>query len=254
MGGGMKRVFCLLGLVALCACDRPQYDVQLLCTDGTLSNLLVDAKVYESHADLVVKRLDKELRYNTLMSIGNPGDQTWLADQLPQIDDTVSVSLPVTDMGVYELPNKVRFETVRDNLTGGVNFILWHTLDETGVFKQGYQCDVVVSPIDIAPENMSDAQLKEIKNCMNYIENQWSFVVDTPMGEGRHVFDEKTGRTMYIYEPQIKEIFGDIEPSNLFLSGLISHNKDIVHACDVAQRLHEYIQTHIDSEYIRDEK
>ena len=89
---------------------------------------------------------------------------------------------------------------------------------------------------------------------MNYIENQWSFVVDTPMGEGRHVFDEKTGRTMYIYEPQIKEIFGDIEPSNLFLSGLISHNNDIVHACEVAQRLHEYIQTHIDTEYIRDEK
>lgn len=261
----MKRIFCLLGLVALCACDRPQYDVQLVCSDGAKGQLLVDAQIYEAHADLTVKRLDKELRWKALNY-----DDTWLADhlwlynQVPQIDDSIKLELPVNENNEYEIPNKVKLDVRNNNLTGGVEFTLWHAADNNlrmndgtalpdGKYMIGAECDVVIFPINVIPENIPDAKVKEIKNCMNYIDSQlyWTSTADE---QRLQVYDEKTGREMFIGEEQIKEIFGDIKPNHFYLENIRYYGEDAMHACDVAQRLREYIQVHIDTEYIRDEK
>lgn len=245
----MKKIFCILGLIVLCACERPEYDLQLVCYDRTYGVFSVDAEIYESHADLNIKRLYKELRYNS----SHPIDDSrvyWLIDQLPQIDDVISVSLPATTSGGYELPNKLGLTTRRDTLTGGMTFTLWTGFDESGQIESGSQCQAVIAPIDMSPENIPTEQLKEIKNCMNYIGNQISWA--STLDERRiRVYDEKTGREMYIYQDQMNEIFGGIDPTHLLLQNLYMFPQDAVHACDVAQRLREYISAHIDTEYIK---
>lgn len=255
----MKKIFCILGLIVLCACERPEYDLQLACEDGAKGQLLVDAQIYESHADLTVKRLSKELRA-TAMGQNEYADNIWLGNQVSQIDDVISISLPVNANGDYEIPNKVALDIGRDNLTGGVTFTLWHMLDKNiilggteipaGESLHGSICQVVISPVNVVPDGISAEQLKEIKNCMNYISNQ--LLWDSTIDESRiRVYDEKTGREMYITEKQIDEIFNGIAPVDLMLENLSNDSENIVHACNVAQRLREYIQAHIDTEYIR---
>ena len=258
----MKKIFCVLGLIVLCACERPEYDLQLACGDGAQGQLLIDAQIYESHADLTVKRLSKELRA-TAMGQNEYAGNIWLGNQVPQIDDVISISLPVNANGDYEIPNKVELDIGRDNLTGSLMFTLLHILDKNmildgveipaGEFLSGSICQVVVLPVDVVPDGISAEQLKEIKNCMNYIENQilWD---STPDGSRIRVYDEKTGREMYIYQDQMNEIFGGIDPTHLLLRNLHIFPQDAVHACDVVQRLREYISAHIDTEYIRDDK
>ena len=261
----MKKIFCLLGLIALCACERPQYDLQLACGDGAKGQLLINAQIYESHADLTVKRLSKELRGNALNHADTwLADHLWLYNKVPQIDDSIKLELPVNENNDYEIPNKVELDITRNNLTGGVEFILWHAADNNlrmgdgtaipdGKYMVGAECKVVISPINVIPENIPDAKVKEIKNCMNYIGNQISWA--STLDERRiRVYDEKTGREMYIYQDQINEIFGGIDPTHLLLQNLYMFPQDAVHACDVAQRLREYISAHIDTEYIRDDK
>lgn len=257
----MKKIFCILGLIVLCACERPEYDLQLACEDGAQGQLLIDAQIYESHADLTVKRLSKELRA-TAMGQNEYAGNIWLGNQVPQIDDVISISLPVNATGDYAIPNKVELDIGRDNLNGGVTFTLLHILDKNmvldgveipaGEYMHGSICQVVASPVNVVPDGVSAEQLKEIKNCMNYISNQllWD---NTPDESRVRVYDEKTGREMYITEKQIDVIFDGIPPVDLMLENLSYNSENIIHACDVAQRLREYISAHIDTEYIRDD-
>ena len=84
----MKKALLLLPVLALAACDRPKYDVTLSCEDGAQGTYLVEAKVYETKADLKITRLDKKLREKEPVA-----DHLWLYNQLPLIDDTMKISL-----------------------------------------------------------------------------------------------------------------------------------------------------------------
>lgn len=253
----MKRVLFLMGMLALAACDRPQYDLQMVCEDGADGDLLVDAKIYKSHADLIVKRLDKELR-DKAQKKNNMwlADHVWLYNQIPNIDDKIELSLPVTEYGDYEIPGKIKLDLSHGSLTGGLNFTLWHAADNNltmrdcsivsdGEYMVGNHCEPVLYPKNVNKNNLS----AEDKNCLNYVGSQIS-MDDTPTEKRLRVYDEKTGREMYLGEAAINEIFRGIEPNHFYLGNMNHYPDDAKQACAVAARLREYIAAHIDAEYI----
>lgn len=256
----MKRIFCLIGLLGLCACDRPQYDIQLACEDGAKGKVLVDAKIYKTHADLVVKRLDKKLREKAM---GQDdmwlADHVWLYNQIPQIGDTIAISLPVNEYGSYELAGKIKLELNRNSLTGGQQFLIWHMSDNNltmrdgeklpnGMHMVGTTCEHIVDPVNNTPQNITN----EIKNCMNYIGSQLLYDSEpTPEAERRlRLYDENTGREMYLGESAWGEVFGNIAPNHFYLGNEHHYPEDALQACDVAARLRAYIAAHIDAEHI----
>lgn len=256
----MNRVFFLMGLLGLCACDRPRYDLQLVCEDGARGNLLVDAKIYESHADLVIKRLDKELRDKAQRKNSMwLADHVWLYNQIPNIDDKIELVLPVNKHGNYEVPGKIKLDLSHDNLTGGLNFTLWHAADNNltmrsgdriadGEYMVGTDCKPVLYAKNVNKNNLS----AEDKNCLNYVGSQTQFD-STPTETRLRVYDEKTGREMYIIgASEINEIFGGVEPHHFYLENMNYHTEDVKHACEVATRLRAYIAEHIDEEYIQE--
>lgn len=254
----MKRIFCFMCLLVLTACDRPQYDMQMVCQDGAKGHLLVDAKVYETHVDLVVKRLTKELRAKAQ---GQKSvwlaDHTWLYNQIPQIDDVIEITLPLNEADEYEVPGKMKFVLGHSLLTGGLTFTLWHATDNNltmsdgekipdGQYLVGSRCEPVLYPVDMTLKNIPDEQHKEIKNCLAYLSEQMFGDTEKEM----LVFDENTGREMYIYADTIKTIFNGMDPKHFFSENANHYPEDAQHACDIANRLREYIATHIDAEYI----
>lgn len=263
----MKRVFFMVGMLALAACDRPQYDLQMVCEDGAKGDLLVDAKIYKSHADLVIKRISKELRKKAL-SHGRGdmwlAEHLWLYNQVPNIDDEIELSLPVKDKhdGYYELAGKIDFNLGRDSLTGGRTFTLWHMSDNNltmndgevlsdGIPMKGVTCELVVDAVkDKQPEGFTS----EIKNCLNYIDSQL-FRGYTESEISYEVYDEDSGRTMYIDKENFNEAFGETEPHRFYLlNAYHSYSEDAKRACDVAARLRRYIAAHIDAEHIPEPK
>ena len=259
----MKKIFCLAAVLGLAACERPKYDFQMVCEDAAKGDLLVDAKIYKSHADLVVKRLDKELREKAL----NHGrgsmwlaDHVWLYNQIPNIDDKIELSLPVTDHGDYEVPGKVKLAMSRGTFTGGLKFMLWHAADNNltmnngekipdGEYMRGTSCEPVLYPEAVEESGLSAEQ----KNCLNYVSSQ--IFMDNIATEKRLlVYDEKTGRTMYIGAAAINEIFGTLETYHFFFCNMNYYPDDAKRACDVAARLRKYIAEHIDAEYIPEPK
>lgn len=255
----MKRIFLLMGMLALCACDRPQYDIQLVCDDGAKGQLLVDAKIYKSHADLAITRLSKELREKAQGKLWL-ADHSWLYNQIPEIDDMIEVSVPANDKheGYYELAGKIEFNLGRDDLTGGRTFTLWHmsdnnlTADNGDVLSNGTPvigvgCEPVV---DAVKDNPPAGFTSEIKNCLNYINSQL-LPGYTESEISYEVYDEKTGRTMYIDKEKFNEAFGETEPHRFYLlNAYYNYPEDALRACDVAARLRSYIAEHIDAEYI----
>lgn len=256
----MKKALLLLPVLALAACDRPQYDLQMVCEDGAHGDLLVDAKIYKSHADLAVKLLYKDLRAKARGEVWL-ADHVWLYNQIPQIDDTIDLSLPATEHGDYEIPDKIKLEMYHGGLAGGLKFELWHAVDNNLTMSDGYKilagqyrvgttCEPVLYPVDV-PEKIPMAQRKEIKNCLAYVGSQVLF--DNTATETRlRVYDEKTGREMYIGSAAINEIFGGIEPHHFYLGN--KNPEDTMQACDVAARLRAYIAAHIDAEHIPEPK
>lgn len=259
----MKNLTLLLSFLVLAACDRPQYDMQMVCEDGAKGQLLVDAKIYKSHADLVIKRLSKELRDKALKSGRGDmwlADHLWLYNQIPEIDDVIEVSVPANDKrdGYYELAGKIEFNLGRDNLTGGRTFTLGHMSDNNltmndgevlpnGMPIQGVTCKPVVDAVkDKLPEDFTS----EIKNCLNYIDSQL-FRGYTESEISYEVYDEYSGRTMYIDKEKFNEAFGETEPHRFYLlNAYHNYPEDAKRACDVAARLRAYIAAHIDAEYI----
>ena len=131
----MKKALLLLSIFALAACDnnKPKYDVLLSCEDGAEGRYLVQAKVYETKADLVITRLDKELRKKEWLA-----GHLWLYNKLPLIDDKIKMSLPAKEsFSVYEERDHVRLEMGHDNLSGGVDFSLWHASDKNLILNDG---------------------------------------------------------------------------------------------------------------------
>lgn len=265
----MKRIFCLVAVLGLCACERPKYDVQLACTDGDDGALLVNAKVYENHADLVIKRLSKDLRSKAIHANSERAvDKAWLYNQIPQIDDTIEISVPVASLpGDYWLPGKIGFDLDNDHLTGGLQFTLFHvapsgtyapggpmimkiTYDDNGDREKtttfGTKCEPVIYPIEVPTKNLTAEQ----KNCLNYVSSQAMFTDTKTLS----VYDEKTGREMHIDKSAWSHIFGHTNPEKFYVSNAALNPDDIIRACDVAARLREYIATHIDAEAIPEPK
>jgi len=259
----MKNLVLLSLVFVLSACDRPQYDMQMVCSDGAKGQLLVDAKIYKSHADLVIKRLSKELRDKALKSGRGDmwlADHSWLYNQIPEIDDMIEVSVPADNRheGYYELAGKIEFELGRDDLTGGRTFTLWHmsdnnlTMDDgevlpNGMPMKGVTCEPVVDAVE---DKLPEGFTSEIKNCLNYIDSQL-FRDGTKSEISYQVYDEKSGRTMYIDKEKFQEAFGEIEPHRFhLLNAYNNYPEDAMRACDVAARLRAYIAAHIDAEHI----
>lgn len=256
----MKRLFFFICLLGLAACDRPQYDLQMVCEDGAKGQLMVDAKVYDTRADLVIKRLTKELRAKAKgQSNMWLADHTWLYNQIPQIDDEIEVSLPINEEGIYEIPGKIKLVLNHSALTGGLRFTLWPATDNNlkmadgetvpdGEYLVGTTCEPVLYPVDVSIKDIPVEQRKEVKNCLEYLEEQLLFNGE----KGVLVFDEKTGREMNISNSVIKEMFNGIELNHFYLLNARYYPDDVKHACEIANRLREYIATHIDSEYIKE--
>lgn len=256
----MKKLALLLPVLALVACDRPKYDLQMVCEDGARGELLVDAKIYKSHANLVVKRINKELRDKARTNGMWLADHVWLYNQIPNIDDTIELVLHVNEHGDYEMPGKIKLNLSHDSLTGGLNFTLWHAADNNltmsdgekisdGKYMVGTHCNPVLYPNDVGKNNLS----AEDKNCLNYVSSQVLFD-NTPTERRLRVYDENTGREMYVGTASIKEIFGDIEPHHFYFSNMNNYPEDAKRACDVAARLRSYIAEHIDAEHIPEPK
>lgn len=262
----MKRIFCMIALMGLCACDRPQYDVRLDCSDGAGGHIQVDARVYKSNADLQITRLYKDLSIVTQSDSPYRGDHSWLYNQIPQIDDTITLRLDATESGTeYAFENKIKMDVGHDRLTGGATFILWYAPDtpatahaaelKDGEYLFGTTCTPIIDPQPQPTHNIPAAQRGEIKNCIAYISAQLTYD-STPTVRRIRVFDENTGRQMYINQDAFDQIFGDIDPTffHFYSDKWSNANKfldDVMHSCEVAARLREYIAAHIDTDYIR---
>lgn len=251
----MKKAIVLLPVIMLAACDRPQYNQQLVYENLSNDTFMVDAKIYKSHADLVVKRLNKNLR-DRARGKAKWADHTWLDVNIPNVDDKIEISMPVNESGEYEVPGKIMLSLGRDGWTGGLTFTLWEAavdaasmpdgvLFQDGKYVVGIGCNPIVYPQDVNQNNLSAEQ----KNCLNYIRSQ--LLSDYTKTEKRlRVYDEKTGREMYIGEAQWPEIFGGSHPFDFYLGGVNAYPDDAKRACDVAARMRAYIAAHIDAEYI----
>lgn len=261
----MKKVVLLLFVLALGACDRPQYDMQMVC--GSTDRLLIDAKIYKSHADLAAKRLTKDWRARARGEQLST-DHIWLYNQVPNIDDVLDITLPAGDHDEYEVPGKIKLELGHYDMTGGLYFMLWHAADNNltrddgekipdGQYTGGIVCHPVLYPRNV-PEKIPVAQRKEIKNCLSYLDSQVHDVENTVTEKGIEtrirVYDENTGREMYIGNAAINEIFNGIEPYHFYFENMNVFPDDVMQACDVAARLRAYIAAHIDAEYIPEPK
>ena len=254
----MKKIALVLSVLALMACERPQYDVLLVCEDGARGQLLVDAKIYKDRADLNIKRLSQELLREKAQgsSAARVINHLWLYNQIPEIDDTITLSLPVNESGNYEIDGKISLQVGIDNLTGGKLHTLWHYTDNdltdlngnkipNGIRHGGAMCVPVIDSVPTSVNISSD-----VKKCLSYITSQVLYdsepTVDAP--RRLRVYDENSGREMYIVESEWNEIFGGVKPSHFYEFN--KYPNDAMQACDVAARLRAYIAAHIDAQSI----
>lgn len=80
---------------------------------------------------------------------------------------------------------------------------------------------------------------------MNYINSQL-LPGYTESEISYEVYDEYSGRTMYIDKENFNEAFGETEPHRFYLlNAYHNYPEDALRACDVAARLRAYIAAHI---------
>lgn len=253
----MKRMMFLLPVLALAACDKPKYDMTLACEDGAKGQYLVEAKIYETRADLVITRLDKELRNKRNEWLA---DHLWLYNKLPLIDDKIEISLPAEmAFSDYTDPGHVKLSMSHSNLTGGLGFSLWHAADNNltmndgekipdGEWMVGTPCKLVVDRKLTDYGDMTPEEIKKMKNCAAYNEIQLSMDTVAPGTAAYVVYDEDSGREMFISKEQMKEITKGVEFNHFVLQNIRYYLDDAKHACEIADRLKAYIKEHIDTE------
>ncbi|MCQ2599490.1 MAG: hypothetical protein MJ187_03910, partial [Alphaproteobacteria bacterium] len=255
----MKKSLLLLPVLALAACDnnKPKYDMTLACEDGAKGTYLVEAKIYETKADLVITRLDKELRHKSNEWLA---DHLWLYNKLPLIDDKIEISLSAESaFSEYTDPGHVKLSMSHGNLTGGLGFSLWHAADNNltvndgekipdGEWMVGTSCHLVVDRKLTDYGDMTPEEIKKMKNCAAYNEIQLSMDTVAPSTAAYVVYDENTGREMFISKEQMKVITNGVDFNHFVLANIRYYLEDAKHACEIADKLKAYIKEHIDEE------
>lgn len=257
----MKKFLCLMSILALTACDKPKHDVLLVCNDLAGGRYMVDAKIYESKADLKFTRLTKNIREKRWLT-----QHLWLYNMMPSIDDTFTVSLPASEEpGFYEKPNRLRMEVGYDSIDFGLRFVLWDTVDNSvtmtsgkamneGEYIAGAKCVPLLDYQPVTVGGASEEAIKSIKNCIAYVEAQNRLETLENGEKVYRVFDVKSDREMYISEEKMKEFTQgksiDLYAQNKFVFFV----NDLSDACHVAGLIRNYIRDNIDKEYIKNTK
>ena len=255
----MKKSLFLLPVLALAACDnnKPKYDMTLSCDDGANGKYLVEAKVYETKADLIVTRLSKELRGKHKEWLA---DHLWLYNKVPEIGDTVKVSVPAREAySDYVEKGQIRLDVGHDLLDGGLRFTLWHASDnnltlrdgekiENGEWMVGSPCEPVIDRRIPNYGNIAPEMLKEIKACAAYLQDQAHSDTIAPGTAAFIVYDENSDREMIVTQEQMDVFTNGVELHHYFLYNMSKYPEDASHACEVANKLRAYINEHIDAE------
>ncbi|MBQ8255437.1 MAG: hypothetical protein IJY99_00530 [Alphaproteobacteria bacterium] len=244
----MKKILLLPILLGLVACDKPNYDVDLLCEQSG-SKYLVNARTYNDKAVLKITTLDKSLREKDWLK-----NHTWLESQIPQIDDILDITLK-GDCNSFEEPEHIKFDIHQDNLTQSAIFTLWFASDNNlkmsdgneipnGEYMVGTQCKLLIphksKQKNIKP-NLSDSEIKKIKNCNAYIASQLSHD-----GSDYHVYDEK-GRTTLIPQTEINALFGENKPHFYYVENINYYADKLSNSCEIAEKLKTLIKNKLES-------
>ncbi|MBQ7949733.1 MAG: hypothetical protein IJ276_01960 [Alphaproteobacteria bacterium] len=254
----MKKVLCILPVLALAACDKPKHDLVLSCDDGADGRFLVEAKIYDERADLVITRLDRKLRNKGWLA-----DHTWLYNQLLLIDDKIAMSLPLVD-GSFEEKDHVRFEMGHNNLTGGLAFTLWHaahnnlTMNDGEVIKNGEwmvgsPCNIVIDRELPDYGNLQEPDIKRLKNCAAYLNSQMTTETVAPGTAAYLVYDEASGRNMHISKEEMNAITNGVPIHHFSHYNIKYYVDDFKNACEIEKKLKTYIQQNIESRAIKNE-
>ncbi|MBQ8294584.1 MAG: hypothetical protein IJX89_04320 [Alphaproteobacteria bacterium] len=250
----MKKIFVLL-IVLLAGCDSPDYKLDLLCKNGG-ENYRLRAEIYDDVADLEITRLSKVLRPRTADNwLVN---HTWLGNQVPLIDDVLKISLAGTD-GVYEDKGHIKLDIGYKNLTGALDASLWFASDNNltmadgevipnGQYMVGVHCETLI-PYKFDKKrdslNISEAKIKEIKNCGNYIGSQLFSHTVAPRVSEFLVYDADLDRETFLPYEIMESVAGnnklyDYYPGN-------SPADKILDACEVAEKLKSMIRQELES-------
>lgn len=253
----MRGSLLLLPVLALAACDKPKYELVLSCEDGAQGQYLVETKIYKSRADLVVTRLSKELREKRKEWLA---DHLWLYNMLPEIDDTIKVSLPATKAySEYVENGNIKLQVGHDLLDGGLRFTLWHAAHNDLTMKDGEKipngewmvgtpCNIVMDRFVPDYGNVAPKKLKKIKSCAAYLESQALSDTIAPRKAAFVVYDENSDREMFVSKEQMDVFTNGVELHHYFLQNMSHYPEDATHACEVADKLRAYIKEHIDTE------
>lgn len=253
----MKSILLLLMGLTLIGCDNRQYDVLLSCEDGASGKYLIDAKIDKNKADLDITRLSKELRGKHKEWLA---EHLWLYNQIPEIDDTIHISLPVDKVfSVYQEENRIKLDMRHDSLDGGLRVTLWHASDDDlsmadgekipdGEWMVGTPCNIVIDRFVPDYDNIEPKKLKEIKACAAYLESQALLDTIAPGKSAFVVYDENSDREMFVSKEQMNVLTNGIEFGHLMLQNLFNYPQDAVFACEVADKLRAYTKEHIDTE------
>lgn len=255
----MKRILCLVGILGLCACDRPDYDVLVSCHGNHSEYYLIHARLYKSHADLDVTRLSM----GSFFSLRENEEPLWFYNQVPEIDDTISVRVPSVKgddgdndlVAEYRLNNDFAFQVERFTLAGGLSFMVYSRYNAArDRFDFGYGCEPVLYRVDRNPRGVPADEIKRVKACVGYldaqrqgpynqgdVEDAWKYVT---------LYDTDSNRHMRITREEFNEIIGTDDVPSVWR--LVNDWDSGANACEMADRLREYISAHIDAEYIPD--
>lgn len=252
----MKKSLLLLPVLALAACDKPKYEVALSCEDGAKGQYLVEAKIYKTKADLVVTRLSKEMREKHKEWLA---DHVWLYNQVPEIGDTVKISIPAREaFSDYTEKDHIRLDMGHNLLDGGLRFTLWHAAENLtlrdgekipdGQFMVGSPCDPIIDRKMPNYGNIAPEKLKEIKKCAAYLQSQAHSDTVAPGTAAFIVYDENSDREMIVSKEQMDVFTNGVELHHYFLYNMSKYPEEASHACEVANKLRAYINEHIDAE------
>ena len=247
----MKKIFLLCAMFGLLGCDKTEQKVDLLCRLAG-SSYLVNANIYEDRADLEIKVWDKDVRNKERLK-----NHTWLENKIPQIDDVLFVSLPKNNKGDFEEPGHIKLELNSVGVPSGyANFVLWFAADnnfmisdgisvENGEYVVGERCEVLV-PFNSDKKqntlNVSDEELKKIKNCNAYIGSLLRSETVAPRYAELRVYDPDTGRETFMDDSQLEAVLGENELHYYHNANLKHYADKVLDSCVVAEKLKQIIK------------
>lgn len=234
----MKKVlFVLWGAFLLLGCERPKHKLELLCKSKG-NSFIVYADVYDEKVNLNIKRLSRsvmEFRYKNT-------ETNWLLNELPMIDDYLSITLDKVDKGVFEQHEKLRFQITRDKLSNGMKVEVFPS--KNGEFSERQQCEffkMYETDSEKQVSGLSGEKIKEIKNCNAYIMSQMNMVQVAPGKYDFHVFYNQYGRETLIAKDDMFKMAGDNSLYNYTNLNLENNIEKIQDSCEVADKISQLI-------------